>query len=68
MTVIAESYRDIFGLVMTSHSYLPKIGVDTKPSLENSEFGRNAHLFRKILLTFQDFDGGVEELLGRFKI
>jgi hypothetical protein len=60
VSVIAESYRDIFGLVMISHSHLPKIGIEAKPSPEKREFGRNADRFRKILLTFPDFDGGVE--------
>jgi hypothetical protein len=65
VSVIAESYRDIFGLVMISHSHLPKISIEIKPSLEKNELGRNAQLFRKIVLTFPDFDGGFEELLGR---
>jgi hypothetical protein len=67
VSVIAESHRDIFGLIMISHSHLPKIGVEMKPSLEKHELGRNAHQFRKILLTFPDFDRGAEEL-SRFQI
>ena len=65
--VIAESDRDIFGLIMISHSHLPKIGVEMKPSLKKHELGRNAHQFREILLTFPDFDRGAEEL-SRFQI
>jgi hypothetical protein len=61
--VVAESYGDVYGLVLLSHSNLPKISVEVKPSLE-SEFGRNAHSFQKILLTFPDFDGGVEGLFS----
>jgi hypothetical protein len=68
VSVIAGSHRDISGLIMISHSHLPKISVEVKPSLEKHEVGRNAHLFRKILLTFPDFDDGAEELLSRFKI
>jgi hypothetical protein len=30
--------------------------------------GLNAHVFQKILLTFPDFDGGFEDLLGRLGI
>ena len=67
VSVIAESHRDIFGLIMISHSHLPKIGVEMKPSLKKHEFGRNAHQFREILLTFPDFDRGAEEL-SRFQI
>jgi len=67
VSVIAESHRDIFGLIMISHSHLPKIGVEMKPSLEKHELGRNAHQFREILLTFPDFDRGAEEL-SRFQI
>jgi hypothetical protein len=62
VSVIAESYGDIFGLVMVSHSHLPKIGIEAKPSLGKHELGRNADRFRKILLTFPDFDGGVERI------
>jgi hypothetical protein len=69
-SVTAESYGEISGLVMTSISSLPKIGIDAKTSLEKHEqheLGRNALQFRKIMLTFPDFDGGAEELLGRFR-
>jgi hypothetical protein len=52
---------------MTSISSLSKIGIEAKTSLEKHELGRNAHQFRKIMLTFPDFDGGAEELLGRFR-
>jgi hypothetical protein len=67
VSVIAESHRDIFGLIMISHSHLLKIGVEMKPALEKHEFGRNAREFRQILLTFPDFDRGAEEL-SRFQI
>jgi hypothetical protein len=36
-----------------------------KPLLAEHELGRNAHVFREILLTFPDFDSGFEDLLGR---
>ena len=65
VTVTAESYGDIFGLVMTSVSNAPKISIEAKPSLAEHELGRNAHVFREILLTFPDFDSGFEDLLGR---
>jgi hypothetical protein len=57
VSVIAESYRDIFGLVLVSLSHVPGISVETKPSLANHELGRNALRFRDILLTLPDFDG-----------
>jgi hypothetical protein len=65
VSVIAESHRDIFGLVMLSHSHLPKISVEMKPSLEKREVGRNAEQFRKLMLRFPDFDGGFEDAVGR---
>jgi hypothetical protein len=67
VSVIAESRRDIFGLIMVSHSHLPMISVEMKPSLEKHEIGRNARQFRQILLTFSDFDAGAEEF-SRFQI
>jgi hypothetical protein len=67
VSVIAESQHDIFGLIMISHSHLPKIGIETKPSLERYELGRNADRFREILLTFPDFEAVAEELI-RFQI
>ena len=57
VSVIAESYGDIFGLVLVSHSHIPNISVETKPSLGNHELGRDALRFRDMLLMFPDFDG-----------
>ena len=65
VTVTAESYGDIFGLVMTSVSNASKISIDAKPSLAEHELGRHAHAVQEILLTFPDFDSGFEDLLGR---
>jgi hypothetical protein len=65
ISVLAESYVDIFGLIMLSYSNLPNISVDVKPSLQKRELGRNALRFRKILLSFPDFDAGIEEILTR---
>jgi hypothetical protein len=56
VSVIAESCRDIFGLVLVSHSHVPNISVETKPSLGNQELGRNALRFRDRLLIYPDFD------------
>jgi hypothetical protein len=64
--VTADSYADIFGLVMTSISNIPKIIVEAKPWLAKHELGRHARAFRKILLTFPDFDA--ERLPTRFEI
>jgi hypothetical protein len=55
VSVTADSYGDIFGLVMTSISNISNIIVEAKPWLGKHEVGRNTHLFRKILLTFPDF-------------
>jgi hypothetical protein len=57
VSVIAESYGDIFGLVLVSHSHVPDISVETKPSLGKHELGHNALRFRDLLLMFPDFDG-----------
>jgi hypothetical protein len=67
-SAIAESYSDIFGLVLTSHSDRLSISVETKPASAQSEYGRNAIPIRKILLTFPDFDGGVGDSLASFGI
>jgi hypothetical protein len=56
VSVIAESCGDIFGLVLVSHSHVPNISVETKPSLGNQELGRNALRFRNRLLMYADFD------------
>jgi hypothetical protein len=66
--VTADSYGDIFGLVMTSVSNIPKIIVEAKPWLAKHEFDQNAHCFRKILLTFPDFDTAAAKSLSRFHI
>lgn len=62
--VIAEACRDLSGLVLVSHSNLPNISVEMKPA--PSEQGSHALEFRKLLLKFPDFDGGVEDILARF--
>jgi hypothetical protein len=56
ISIVAESQADIFGLVLTGYSHIPTISVETNPTLENNELGRNALLFRDMLLTFPDFD------------
>jgi hypothetical protein len=65
VTVTAEAHRDLFGLVMTSLSNVPKISIE---AIAEHELGRNAHDFQKIILTFPDFDGGFQDLLGRLGI
>ena len=65
ISVFAEAYGDIFGLIMLSHSRLPNISVDIRPGLETPELGPNALRFRDILLKFPDFDGGTEEMRRR---
>jgi hypothetical protein len=66
VSVTAESsQRDILGLVMTSIASEPTIVVELKPSLEEFRLGRNADQLRRILLTFPDFDDGMEQFLRR---
>ena len=65
VTVTAELHGDIYGLIMTSVSNIPRIGIEAKSSLVEDEFRENAQLFKKILLTFPDFDGGFADLLSR---
>ena len=64
-SIIAESYSDIFGLVMISNHELPGISVETKSAF-GVELGRNAIRFRNILLGFPGFDGGTEDILAGF--
>src|SRR6185436_10139158 len=54
--VSEDSQGDIFGLMLTAYSHISTISVETSPTLENSELGQNALLFRDMLLTFPDFD------------
>jgi hypothetical protein len=56
VSIIAKSCGDIFGLILTGYSDVPSISVEINPSLENSQLGHNAPLFRDILLMFPDFD------------
>jgi hypothetical protein len=56
ISIVAESQADIFGLILTAYSHIPTISVETNPSLGNKELGRNALMFRDMLLTFPDFD------------
>jgi hypothetical protein len=49
VSVSADSHGDIFGPVMTSISNVPKIIVEAKPWLVEREFGRNAHLFPRMV-------------------
>jgi hypothetical protein len=66
VSVTAESCRrDILGLVMTSIAGDPMITIEAKNSLEDYRLGRNADEFRRIMLTFPDFDDGMEQFLRR---
>ena len=56
ISIVAESQADILGLILTAYSHIPTVSVEINPSLENKELGRNALLFRDMLLTFPDFD------------
>jgi hypothetical protein len=58
ISVVAEGYRDFFGLVMSSHSRRPNISVEFKTALGKNEIGPNALLLRDMLLEFPDFEAG----------
>jgi hypothetical protein len=55
-SIVAESRGDIFGLILIGYSHVPSISVETNPSLVSQDLGRNAPLFRDIMLMFPDFD------------
>lgn len=55
-SIVAESCGDIFGLVLIALPQAANISVETNPILANNELGRNALLFRDILLVYPDFD------------
>jgi hypothetical protein len=55
-SIVAESRGDIFGLILIGYSHVPSISVETNPSLGGQDLGRNAPLFRDIMLMFPDFD------------
>ena len=55
-SVIAESADDIFGLILASSSHATRISVEMSPSVGHKELGRNASIFRDILLMLPDFD------------
>lgn len=66
ISVTAEScQRDIVGLVMTSVASEPTIVVEMQQSLEELRIGRYTNQLRRILLTFPDFDDGMEQFLRR---
>jgi hypothetical protein len=69
LSVTAEScQRDILGLVMTGNASEPMIAIEAKRSLEEHRLGRNADQFRKIMLTFPDFNDGMEQFLRRVRL
>ena len=69
VSVTAEScHRDILGVVMTSVASESTIVVEMKQSLEDFRIGRNADQLRRILLTFPDFDDGMEQFFRRVSL
>lgn len=66
ISVIAESYGEIFGLVMVSHSHLPNISVETKEDF-GVTMGKSAIRFRNMLLGFPGFDKGSEDFFRLFQ-
>ena len=69
VSVTAEScQRDILGVVITSVASESTIVVEMKQSLEDFRLGRNADQLRRILLTFPDFDDGMEQFFRRVSL
>jgi hypothetical protein len=56
ISIIAESQADIFGLILTAYGHAATVSVEINPTIEDSDLGPNAFLFRDMLLTFPDFD------------
>lgn len=56
ISIIAESQADIFGLILTAYAHAATVSVEINPTIEDSDLGPNAFLFRDMLLTFPDFD------------
>ena len=55
VSVVAESCRDISGLLLVGHSHVADISVEIKPWLGSDELGPNAIQLREILLSFPGF-------------
>jgi hypothetical protein len=58
ISVVAEGYWDIFGLVMLSQPRLPTISVEFKTALKEHDLGPNALRLRDMLMEFPDFEAG----------
>jgi hypothetical protein len=56
ISTIAESQADISGLVLTAYSHVDSVSVEINPTVVDSDLGRNALLFRDMLLAFPGFD------------
>jgi hypothetical protein len=65
ITVVAEGYWDIFGLVMLSQPRLPNISVEFKTALKEHDLGPNALRLRDMLMEFPDFEAGKAGRLRR---
>lgn len=68
ISVVAEAYGDIFGLVMLSYPHLPHVSVELKTALKKHELGLNTLRLREILLEFPDFEVGKGDKLPRFAL
>jgi hypothetical protein len=56
VAIIAESWSDIFGLVLTAYSQMATVSVEINPTIAESDLGHNALLLKDMLLTFPGFD------------
>ena len=74
ISIVAQSQADIFGLVLTAYSHVSTVSVEINPTIEATDMGNYALLFRDILLTFPRYDdvpawarypeGGIPEPMG----
>jgi hypothetical protein len=56
ISIVAETQADVFGLILTAYSHAASISVEINPAFEDNKLGRNARLFKDMLLTFPGFD------------
>ena len=56
VSIVAVSQADVFGLILTGYSDADSVSVETNPMIADGDLGRNALMFRDMLLTFSGFD------------
>lgn len=56
VSIIAETRADISGLILMAYSQASIISVEVNPTIADKELGKNALMFRDMLLTFPGFE------------